>query len=103
MAPTIDNIIGWNQDTKETVGKRLNQNTSNYEQSIVTEYYPKIICKLCDEGVEGNTEMKEHFIKKHVQDLNVLDAVNVCGYAFCMEISQENCSKFCYFYKKKKT
>ena len=87
------------QDTKETVGKRMNQNTPNYEQSDVTEYYPKIICKLCDEGVEGNTEMKEHFIKEHVQDLNVLDAVNDCGYVFGMEISKEKCSKFCYFYK----
>ena len=32
------------QDTKETVGKRINQNTPNYEQSDVMEYYTKIIC-----------------------------------------------------------
>ena len=66
------------QYTKRTVGKRVNQNTPNDEQSYVTEYYPKIICKLCDEGVEGNTEMKEHYLNEHVQDLSVLDAVNDC-------------------------
>ena len=87
------------QDTKETIGKRVDLNTPNDEQRDVTEYYPKIICKLCDERLEGNTEMKDHFIKEHVQDLNVLDAVNDCGYVFCMDISKEKCSKFCYFYK----
>ena len=84
---------------KKTVGKRVNQNTPTDEQSYVAEYYPKIICKLCDEGVEGNREMEEHFIKEHIQDLNVLDAAKDCGYVFCMEINKENCSKFCYFYK----
>ena len=66
------------QDTKYTIGKRVDQNTRNNEQSDVTEYYPKIICKLCDEGVEGNTEIKEHYLNEHVQDLSVLDAVNDC-------------------------
>ena len=59
----------------------------------------KIICKLCNVGHDGNTEVKEHFIKEHMQIINVSNTVKDCGYLFCMDIQKDKCSQFCIFYK----
>ena len=59
----------------------------------------KIIYKLCIVGHDGNTEVKEHFIKEHMQIIKVSNTVEDCGYIFCMDIQKDKCSQFCIFYK----
>ena len=43
---------------------------SEDEEVLTKEDYPQITCKLCDEGFDGNSEIKEHFIKEHMNDEN---------------------------------
>ena len=59
----------------------------------------KIICKLCNVGHDGNTEVKEHFVKEHMQITKVSNTVEDCGYIFCMDIQKDKCSHFFIFYK----
>ena len=47
------------------------------------------------------TDLEIIIIYEHVQDLNVLDAVNYCRYVFCMEISKQvNAQSFAIFTTK---
>ena len=57
------------------------------------------ICKLCEEGFNGNSEMREHFLAEHMNDLNVSTTLEDCCFVFCMDINPNKCSKFCYFYR----
>jgi hypothetical protein len=59
-----------------------------------------LMYKLCEEGLNQNSEMREHFLEEHMTDLNVSKILEDCGYAFCMDINANKCSKYCYFYKK---
>ena len=48
---------------------------------------------------EDNQESKTHYIKEHMKEINVSKTVNECGYIYCMDIEEDKCSKYCYYYK----
>ena len=56
-------------------------------------------CKLCYEKFADNEESKTHYIKEHMKEINVSKTVNECGYIYCMDIEEDKCSKYCYYYK----
>ena len=84
-------------------GKGEEDNTEDLceykDENSEEENIKKIICKLCYEGNDGNTEVKEHFIKEHLNNMNVSNTIKYCGYGFCMDIKQDQCAQFCLFYK----
>ena len=69
------------------------------EENRKEDAIKKIKSKLCNEGHDGNAEVNEHFVKEHIQIMNVSNTVKNCGYIFSMDITQDKCSQFCIFYK----
>ena len=56
-------------------------------------------CKLCHEKFANNEETKTHYVKEHMKEINVSTTVNECDHIYCMDIEEDKCSKYCYYYK----
>ena len=57
-------------------------------------------CKLCDEVLEDNDDIKEHYINQHMAHLKLVRGCSQqCEVEYCMEIQEDSCSQFCFFYK----
>ena len=64
------------------------------DENSEEENIQKKLCKLCYEGIDGNTEVKEHFIKEHINNMNISNTIQDCRYGFCMDIKKDQCAQF---------
>ena len=56
-------------------------------------------CKLGYEKFADNEEIKTHYVKEHMKEINISKTANECDYIYCMDIEEDKCSKYCYWCK----
>ena len=56
-------------------------------------------CQLCNEGLDDNDDIKKHYITEHMEHLKKVRGCSKCEVEYCMEIQEDNCSQFCFYYK----
>ena len=86
--------------TSEIVDDETNSTEKIIEKaSVETEKEYMLKCTLCYESMNGNSEVKEHYVKEHHRDMKRKNSSIQCSYINCMTIEGDKCSQFCFFYK----
>ena len=88
----------WSTCQKE-LSKEGTTNENSERECVQTEKEGMLNCKLCGESMDGNSEVKEHYIKEHHADMKRKNSNIQCEYNHCMDIEGGKCSQFCFFYK----
>ena len=95
-----------NRDFVSTSRTSIEQHTNTKHQLCNAEITDKrskkeqnLKCKLCYENFANNEESKTHYVNEHMKEINVSKTTNKCEYIYCMDIEEDKCSKYCYYYK----
>ena len=85
-----------NKKDNDNRADNINERKSNSDQTEKNET-PKF--KLCRECMDGNSEVKTHYIKEHYEVMKRKIDIQ-CEYSYCIKVLGDKFPEFCFFYQK---